>query len=99
MFDPESFHISIKEAVCMDPQQRLVLEVAYDVLHNSLNTNTINEGAVGVYLGACYSEYTSIFRKLTNQKASVFTATSSGLSVIPGDTHHLPKQLRFRLEV
>jgi acyl transferase domain-containing protein/acyl carrier protein len=57
-FDPKFFNISPKEADYIDPQQRLVLETAWEALENAaIDPATLRHGLGGVYLGAGSMDY------------------------------------------
>ncbi|SCF49682.1 Acyl transferase domain-containing protein [Micromonospora matsumotoense] len=57
-FDARFFNISPKEANCMDPQQRLVLETAWEALeHAGIDPTSLRHGDGGVYLGAGSMDY------------------------------------------
>ena len=57
-FDAGFFGISPREAVSMDPQQRLVLEVAWEALEQAgLRAGALNGSSTGVYLGSMGSDY------------------------------------------
>jgi acyl transferase domain-containing protein/acyl carrier protein len=57
-FDPTVFGISPREAAGMDPQQRLVLELAWEAMEDACLPPTDLEGdQVGVFLGASTSDY------------------------------------------
>ncbi|MFI9359478.1 SDR family NAD(P)-dependent oxidoreductase [Kitasatospora sp. NPDC053057] len=57
-FDPVFFNISPKEARYLDPQQRLVLEVAWEALESAnIDPAAVPEGNGGVYIGASTVDY------------------------------------------
>ena len=56
-FDYDFFGISYDEARRIDPQHRLMLEVAYDAIENSGYSATRHEENIGVYIGARNSTY------------------------------------------
>src|SRR5450755_2473380 len=63
-FDHEFFAISRREAIWMDPQQRLVLEVTWQALEDAgIAPGGLAGSATGVFLGICGSDYSSqVFR-------------------------------------
>ena len=57
-FDADFFGIAPREAVSMDPQQRLMLEVVWEVLERAgIRPQALNESSTGVYLGSMGSDY------------------------------------------
>jgi phthiocerol/phenolphthiocerol synthesis type-I polyketide synthase B len=57
-FDAEFFDISPREAVKMDPQQRLMLEVAWEALeHAGIPPSSLRRSQTGVFVGASLGEY------------------------------------------
>ncbi|MCP4804398.1 MAG: hypothetical protein GY884_03535, partial [Proteobacteria bacterium] len=82
-FDAGFFGISPREAVSMDPQQRLVLEVAWEALERAgRRPATLNETVTGVYLGSMGSDYGSGLTSLASLDGYVGTGQSS--SVLSG---------------
>lgn len=57
-FDPAVFGISPREAEQMDPQQRILLQLAWEALEDAgIRPSAIAGSDVGVYVGASMSEY------------------------------------------
>jgi len=57
-FDAEFFDISSREATKMDPQQRMLLEVAWEALeHAGIPPSSLRRSQTGVFAGACYTDY------------------------------------------
>nr|WHF58365.1 polyketide synthase [Aspergillus sp.] len=73
-FDNTFFGINPKEAASMDPQQRMLLELAYEALESSgyvANHVRTNEDPVGCFIGGSLNEY------LTNTSAHSASAHSA----------------------
>ena len=57
-FDPQFFGLSPREAVSMDPQQRVALRVGWRALENTgIDPASVAGTEVGVYFGASIAEY------------------------------------------
>src|SRR5258708_4474093 len=78
-FDPYFFGISPREADSMDPQQRLVLEVAWESLeHAGQSAEALAGSSTGVFLCICTNDYTSLFSDPT--RIATYLATGHALS-------------------
>lgn len=87
VFDAEYFGVSEEEATQMDPQQRLVLDVALEALADAnLPRAALRGRRLGIFIGASSVEYPlAAFRnKLPIEKISPFMATGIAASAISG---------------
>jgi acyl-CoA synthetase (AMP-forming)/AMP-acid ligase II/3-oxoacyl-(acyl-carrier-protein) synthase/acyl carrier protein len=58
LFDPALFHISPREACAMDPQQRMLLELAWEAIERAgLNPSSLQDSDTGVFVGLMYADY------------------------------------------
>ena len=68
-FDAEFFGISPREAVHMDPQQRILLEVAWEALEDAgIAPPTLRDSNSGVFVGSTMTDY--LLQHLRHGKAS-----------------------------
>lgn len=79
-FDPEFFNIAPREALGMDPQQRLMLEVAWEALeHAGQAPDRLERTPTGVYVGLCGNDYAQLQFK-TGDTALLDSHFTSGMA-------------------
>jgi acyl transferase domain-containing protein len=79
-FDPEAFWIAEKEAILMDPQQRLVLETVAESMAQFSNKSSVD--TCGTFVGCSSHDYLKMSLAVTGITAYTGTGTSS--SVVSG---------------
>ncbi len=86
LFDPYFFGISPREADRMDPQQRMLLEVAWEALEDAgIVPENLKGSRSGVFVGLCYDEYGLLqFYHSDPAEIDIYTSTGSARSVTSG---------------
>ncbi|MCI3928183.1 type I polyketide synthase [Streptomyces sp. AN091965] len=83
-FDAAFFGLSPREALSLDPQQRLVLEVVWEAFERAnLRTASLEGSNTGVYLGAMSSDY-DVARRWDVGSSDGYKITGNGSSLISG---------------
>ena len=89
LFEPAFFGISPREAAQMDPQQRLMLELAWHALEDAgIPTEKLASSEIGVYVGASSTDYRDI-RAGDPSSGDSYSMTGGTLSIIANRVSYL----------
>ncbi len=85
MFDAEFFGISAREAICIDPQQRILLEVTWEAMENAgLVPENNQEKEFGIFVGISGSDYSEFQGNVDLNRISPHSITGSTLNAAAG---------------
>ncbi|MHA7653057.1 type I polyketide synthase [Mycobacterium sp. ML4] len=88
-FDAEFFGITPREAAAMDPQQRMLLEVAWEALeHAGIPTDSLSGTRAGVMMGVYFNEYQSMLAA-NPETVNAYTGTGNAHSITVGRISYL----------
>ena len=89
-FDAHFFGISPREAQRMDPQHRLLLEVAWEALeHAGVNADRLAQTHTGVYVGMSSVDYLQVMRSGGLSSFDAYTASGAAHSIASGRLSYL----------
>lgn len=84
-FDPAFFGIAPKEALTMDPQQRILLEVVWEALYRTdKDVKTRAGDPVGVFVGISGQDYARHLSRRAEVEIDPYVATGNAASVAAG---------------
>lgn len=85
-FDADMFGITPREATMLDPQHRILLEVAYEALeHAGQSVDGLKDSATGVFVGMTTNEYYQrLLRTLPAQALSPYPVTGNVMNAAAG---------------
>lgn len=82
-FDARFFGIAPREAVSLDPQQRFLLEVAWEALERAaIAPQSLKESRTGVYVGMTWNDYARF--ESDADRISTYTANGTGFCFASG---------------
>ncbi|WP_243443951.1 type I polyketide synthase [Asaia prunellae] len=89
--DPLFFGISPREAACMDPQQRLVLEVVWEAMEDSgILPATYSTGRTGVFMGTFSLDWMGVSGSVYNRRLikDHYSATAASVTMLAARVSH-----------
>jgi len=94
-FDSVFFGYSARDAECIDPQQRLFLECAWECLEEAGYDSESYPGLIGVFGGSDQSSYVyQVYNHL-----DPLAAGASGMALIGNDKDYLTTQVSYKLNL
>lgn len=79
-FDNSFFNISNREAISLDPQLRLLLEVSYECFENAgILLDQLSESDTGIFIGCSSSDYVKIIQKNGNVEPNYGVVISNAM--------------------
>lgn len=84
-FDAAFFGISPREARSLDPQHRLLLELAWEALeHAGIAPRSLSQSRTGVFIGACSTDYRDAVASAPRTEQDAYSTIGNLLSVAAG---------------
>ena len=89
-FDPQLFGLAAREAVSLDPQHRLLLEVAWEALERAgIDPRSLAGSRTAVLVGMGQTDYAHLQLALGVESLDLYAGTGNGLSFAAGRLAHL----------
>jgi acyl transferase domain-containing protein/surfactin synthase thioesterase subunit/aryl carrier-like protein len=89
-FDAAFFGISPREALHMDPQQRLMLELAWEGLADAgIPASSLRGGDAGVFAAVAWSDYLALLQQAGTGELGPYSATGTHHSIVANRISYL----------
>jgi len=95
VFDAGFFNITPKEALCIDPQQRIFMECAWEAFENA-GYIADETGAVGVFAGCSENSYYHCHIEPNNDQSSFWGETYSAMHRL---NTHMPLRVSYKFDL
>lgn len=95
-FDANFWGMSAHEAALMDPQQRIMLELAWHAFEDAAIDPARTDASIGVFVGTAVSTY--LMFQIRNQISGP-SAPSQLLAMVGNDKDYIATQLAYRLDL
>ncbi len=84
-FDPLFFEMSPREAVTLDPQQRMLLEVSWEALeYANMSSDQLFNSLTGVFIGISGNDYRDRVKSMDQPESVAYLGTGTALSTAAG---------------
>nr|WP_256488973.1 non-ribosomal peptide synthetase/type I polyketide synthase [Dyella lutea] len=94
-FDAAFFGVPAREALLMDPQQRVFLELCWNALEDAGIDPARADGSVGVYAGSSNNSY----RRLVDARADLVQAVGEFAAMLANEKDYLATRVAHRLDL
>lgn len=89
-FDPDFFGISPREVHSMDPQQRILVEVAWEAIEGAgILPESLHGSPSGVFVGICNNDYLQLLFERGRESIDAYLASGNAFSVASGRLSYL----------
>ena len=95
-FDAAFFGISAAEAAIMDPQQRILLEVAWESLENAGYMPDTYEGMIGIYAGMNNNTY---FQNFVSKRPDLIERFGAFQAMLANEKDFLTTRISYKLNL
>lgn len=95
-FDASFFGISAAEAAIMDPQQRVLLEMAWESLENAGYVPDMHDGMIGIYAGMNNNTY---FQNFVSKRQDLVTHFGEFQTMLANEKDFLTTRISYKLNL